>query len=103
MDWYLGFAIWISPFAFTLSTIQLLAYFSFALSLKRTHFRHLVHNMSYNRRRHETLGRLGIEQLPTLRYHHTRDEPRRHFDFDLPVRTMPVSVTLFDASLTVHG
>lgn len=46
--------------------------------------------MSYNRRRYETLHRLGIEQLPTLRYRSAREEPRDQPDFDLPVRTMPV-------------
>lgn len=61
-------------------------------SLKSTRLRHIHHHaMSYNRRRHETLRRLGIEQLPILRYHNTPEEPRSRFGFDLPVRTMPAS------------
>lgn len=47
--------------------------------------------MSYNRRRYETLRRLGVEQVPTLRHPRAHIESqRRHYDIDLPVRTMPV-------------
>ncbi|KAK3072473.1 hypothetical protein LTR53_006725 [Teratosphaeriaceae sp. CCFEE 6253] len=50
--------------------------------------------MSYNRRRYETLRRLGVEQLPAIptgsEWHEHRHSSRHPFQGDLPVRTMPV-------------
>lgn len=47
--------------------------------------------MSYNRRRHEALRRLGIEQLPTLRIATLSHDDHLAHGVGLPVRTMPVS------------
>lgn len=47
--------------------------------------------MSYNQRRYETLRRLGIEQLPTLRISGSSGHVEHPCIGDMPVRTMPVS------------
>jgi hypothetical protein len=45
--------------------------------------------VSYTRRRHETLRKLGIEQLPALRMVDAPEQTDELFSGDLPVR-MPV-------------
>ena len=47
--------------------------------------------MSYSQRRHETLRRLGIEQLPTLCMVSGVDNAQLISGGDFPVRTLPVS------------
>ena len=48
--------------------------------------------MSYSRRRHEILRKLGIEQLPALRMVDAPEQSDGLFFGDLPFRTMPVGV-----------
>ena len=51
--------------------------------------------MSYNQRRYETLRRLRIEQLPTLRMSNDADQDHLTSFGDLPVRSTPVSINCY--------